>query len=187
MDKEFCNNYVSSEFFDKLCPKDFGKMMGIIVENRYIKELIESNTIVKLSINIDEQDGNATGFDLKTTNGLRIQIKFRQVDGITLTSKQVDISNTRRKSKKNMGYASKSGHVAYKSNEFDCILVVLCPHSKKYGVEKRDPKYWQIVCIDVKNIIDPDNIDYCLTKVTPVVLQKGVDWKKILERLDGEK
>jgi len=185
MDNLFLKKYLTEKVITELSVREYGKFMGIIIESSgYIDDKIQDNTSLQLLKNIDEQDGNESGFDKKTKNGLRIQVKFRQVKGKTLTSTSVHFSNTRRKSKKNEGYASKTGHVAYMTNEFDCVLIVLCHNSNKHGIEKRNEKYWQIVVIDVKNIIDPNNTKYCLPNIPSKELQKGVNWIKILEELD---
>jgi len=180
--KEFINRYLTEDILYSLEPKDFGKLMGILVENGYIQDMINEFTDVEI---IDEErDGNKSGYDLKTKNGLRLQVKFRQVDGKTLFSRQSHFENTRRKSELNMGDASTTGHVAYGVNEFDAVLVVLCPHSGKYGKESRHPDNWRISCVCVKDLVNKEHPMFCETKIKSKLLENGKEWDKILMELD---
>ena len=87
----------------------------------------------------------------------------------------------RRKSKKNLGAASRNGHVTYGVNEFDCLFLILAPND----IKKRDTKYWNYCCIPVKDLIDKDNPDYLVTRISSEILKKNSNWKAKLIAIDG--
>ena len=173
------------EFLNSLCPREFGKLMGIATEYKYIDDMIKNFTNIKIIE--EDRDGNESGYDKKTENGLRIQVKFRQTRGKTLFSQQVHFENTRRKSTLNEGAASLTGHVAYRIDEFDCVLVILCSSSVNNPIEMRDSKNWKLSCINVKDLENKDNPGFCDTKIKSDLLYNGREWNKILEKLDNEK
>lgn len=63
------------------------------------------------------------GYDL-LINGMRIQCKLRQVNGVTPFSKSVYLSTTRRHSIKNF-HKNVSGQICYSNDEFDFVFVTL--------------------------------------------------------------
>lgn len=63
------------------------------------------------------------GYDL-LINGMRIQCKLRQVNGVNPFSKSVYLSTTRRHSIKNF-HKNVNGQVCYSNDEFDFVFVTL--------------------------------------------------------------
>jgi len=182
--KEFLDEYLTDDVMYDLEVKSFGRIMGVLVE-KYVIDMIENNTGIEVMRESD-QNLNRAGYDIKTKNGIRIQVKFRQTKGKTPFSCQTYFSTTRRHSAMNLGYAARSGQIAYRKDEFDCVIVVLCPHSEKYGKESRHPDNWRFSCIDVRDIIDQENPDFCELNIKANLLEKGKEWDKILMKLDKE-
>lgn len=158
--------------------KDYGRLMGTLADS-YAEEFLSGNTELTFADSKDMdggRDGNESGYDRITTNGLRLQIKFRQVSGKDLYSHQTYLETTRRRSKKNQGFAGNTGHVAYKADEFDAVFFILAPKDS----EKRDRKYWNYSCVFVEDILNPENKQFVNTAVSSKALRAGNKWKERL-------
>ena len=115
----------------------------------------------------------------------RIQAKLRSVKGLDAFNKQVDITTTRRNSKKNKDLgATESGHCVYGSNEFDAILVSLIWGGKESELKlttlknvRKNPNKWQFSLIPVYELIDNNN-DKILRKVVSSTLLRKYRLKK---------
>lgn len=138
--------------------RDLGKMFGDANEDVQCDWIKENTSIFAKPRSDFKDDPDASGYDLKTENGTRIQSKIRV--------NNIHLEQTRRKSEKNEGDASSTGHVTYSTNEFDVLLI-----SKPLGTKatKRD-KYedtsrpieeyadvekWDMIAIPAKELEDP--------------------------------
>ncbi len=170
---------------------DIGKVLAPLMEI-YIKNTINKNTNLVLIPSTEKNNG--PGYDaIDEKSGLTIQSKFRQVNGVTPLSKQLHFENTRRKSKKNQGNNSKSGHTVYGINESD-VIVVFIMHIKdekqtiqyklNHGTSIDDTeelfKDCYIVAIPTRKLEDPDNIGCCMSKIPSKFLEVASDWVNIL-------
>ena len=154
---ELAKKYITGDVLMNLPKREFGKYMSDPAE-MIVKEKIEK----EFNINVfkDGEDGAAAGhYDLYTDNNFRIQVKFRSVDGVTPTSKQIYLHNWRQK-------------LNYNISDFDCIIFVLCHKNK------RQPSDWLYCFVPSKKIIDSKNKNLMLRDIPPSILQEGLDWKK---------
>ena len=107
-----------------------------------------------------------------STRGLRIQAKFR--------SSILHLENTRRNSKKNLGAASTSGHVAYSLGECD-VFCFTRPNGEYNTTDK-----WEILAIPAAELEDPKNPGF-IRRSIPKKIEK--EWigraKEVLESLEA--
>lgn len=122
-----------------------------------------------------DTDNNSPGFDLIAVTAhkqVRIQSKLRQVEGQTDFSRQVHFETTRRHSAKNLGIASQSGHVAYRCDEFDYVLVTLINVGKHGSKENRhDVDRWSFALIPIEALRKDDG-ECCVTAIPASTLEK---------------
>ena len=171
-------HYVSEAFEAMITSSDtreLGKLLAI--PNEYMqRDWINHNTnlTVHRRENAEECDGNQSGYDLLSESGLTINSKFR--------SKTIHLENTRRVSQKNIGSASRSGHVAYSLGECD-IYCFTRPH---YNYRHTDMS--ELVAIPEVALEDPKNPGYLVRSVPMKILRK---WegktKEVLETADHQK
>jgi|15BtaG_2_1085339.scaffolds.fasta_scaffold13313_2 hypothetical protein len=103
------------------------------------------------------EDHNESGWDMICAHTqLRLQSKYRGGK----TAGWLHLEQTRRNSKKNQGKASASGHVVYRDDEFD-VLVVTRPVQFSMECYKED-----LIVMPVEALKDPKNPGY-LYKVVP--------------------
>ena len=95
--------------------RDLGKMFGGANEHVQCDWIAENTSFLARKRSDFDNDPDASGYDLKTQNGMLIQSKVRVKD--------IHLEQTRRKSAKNDGDASSTGHVSYSVDEFDVLLV----------------------------------------------------------------
>jgi hypothetical protein len=187
-DKTFtgCIDAINNQGVIELLPaKDYGGFMGRLGDG-YTLEFLTDNTSIEFvdALKTDpKRDKNEAGYDTLTTNGLRIQGKFRQWKGKTPYSNQVYIETTRRNSAKNIGPQSSTGHVAYSDNEFDALFIILADPNPK----KRARRYWHYSCVPVSLLRDPNNPGFLMTRVPSDVLLAGSNWKEIITTLNDAK
>ena len=140
--------------------------------------------------NIDISN-NGAGFDcLVLAGGFRVQCKLRQFKGKTPYSTQLHFENTRRKSAKNEGTASDSGHVRYSDNEFDFVLVSLVDGYKDKS-RRADLNKWSFSLIPVEDLKDPNAPGFCVSHIPASVLDKNKlendqDWINRFKNLNNE-
>jgi len=138
--------------------RDLGKMFGDANEDVQSDWIAENTSFTARPRSDFDDDPDASGYDLKTLNGMRIQSKVR-VKGIHL-------EQTRRKSAKNDGDASSTGHVSYSVDEFDVLLVSrplgnIATKRDKYTDTSRsieeyaDVEKWDMIAIPAKELEDP--------------------------------
>ena len=95
--------------------RDLGKMFGDANEDIQCDWITKNTSFTALPRSDFDDDPDASGYDLKTQNGMLIQSKVRATD--------IHLEQTRRLSAKNVGDASSTGHVSYSVDEFDVLLV----------------------------------------------------------------
>jgi hypothetical protein len=169
---------LENKFFNTLKPIDYGKAIQTAAESYVelkVNEISEDNLIIDVTENDEliqkyEYINNGPGFDrLLLKNNLRLQIKFRQVEGLTPYSRQTHFSNTRRHSKKNKGNGDSTGNIVYRCDEFDYVLVILC-HIKGKVRTKFDK--WSFSLIPAYELVDVNNIEYCSPNISSDKLYK---------------
>ena len=138
--------------------RDLGKMFGDANEDVQCDWIAKNTSFTALPRSDFDDDPDASGYDLKTQNGMLIQSKVRVKD--------IHLEQTRRKSVKNDGDASSTGHVSYSVDEFDVLLVSRPLGNKatkrdKYIDTSRpieeydDVEKWDMIAIPVKELADP--------------------------------
>jgi len=172
----------SLQLIKNLPTKDYARVIGS-VGDKYIKEFLEENTSIKFVNSYDKdnkRNANESGYDLLTSTNKRIQVKVRHYYGKGPTDRQLHFETTRRNSKKNIGFQSTSGHIAYGADEFDMVFIILIP----VGREFRDRKFWYYACIDNTDLVDPENSNFLVTKISSDVLRAGINWKERVTKLN---
>ena len=172
----------SLQLIKNLPTKDYARVIGS-VGDKYIKEFLEDNTSIKFVDSYEKdtnRDANESGYDLLTSTNKRIQVKVRHYYGKGPTDRQLHFETTRRNSKKNIGFQSTSGHIAYGVNEFDIVFIILIPVGKEF----RNRKFWHYVCINKEELIDPDNSNFIMTKISSDILKAGINWKEKVIKLN---
>ena len=97
--------------------RDLGKMFGDANEDIQCDWITKNTSFTALPRSDFDDDPDASGFDMMTADVYKIKIQSKiRVNGIHL-------EQTRRKSVKNDGDASSTGHVSYSTDEFDVLLV----------------------------------------------------------------
>ncbi|RLI65973.1 MAG: hypothetical protein DRO67_01835 [Candidatus Asgardarchaeum californiense] len=172
----------SLQLIKNLPTKDYARVIGS-VGDKYVKEFLEENTSIKFVNSYDEdskRNANESGYDLLTSTNKRIQVKVRHYYGKGPTDRQLHFETTRRNSKKNVGFQSTSGHIAYGADEFDMVFVILIPVGKEF----RDRKFWHYACIDKKDLVDSNNVNFLMTKISSEALSTGINWKERVTKLN---
>ena len=150
--------------------RDLGKMFGDANEDLQCDWIDENTSFTALPRSDFDDDPDASGFDLMTvdTTKMKIQSKVR-VNGIHL-------EQTRRKSAKNGGDASSTGHVSYSTGEFDVLLVSRplgnkASRADKYEDTSRpieeypDLEKWDMIAIPAEALEDPKRPGYLYNNV----------------------
>jgi hypothetical protein len=148
--------------------RDLGKMFGDANEDIQSDWIAKNTSFTALPRSDFDDDPDASGFDLKADNGMLIQSKVR-VNGIHL-------EQTRRKSAKNDGDASSTGHVSYSIGEFDVLLVSRPLGNKASRLDKYEDtsrsieeytnvEKWDMIAIPVKTLEDPKRPGYLYNNV----------------------
>jgi len=135
------------------------------------------NTTMSLRVDrredVEECDGNQSGYDLVSCKGLTINSKVRQ--------KTLHLENTRRASQKNIGAASKTGHVASSMGECD-IYAFTNPCGFKSITEA------EFLVIPAVALEDPKNPGYLRQSVTVKIKKKWAGkTREALELADKQK
>ena len=150
--------------------RDLGKMFGDANEVLQCDWIAENTSFTSLPRSDFDDDPDASGFDLMTTDAVKMKIQSKvRVDSIHL-------EQTRRKSAKNDGDASSTGHVSYSMGEFDVLLVSRTLGNKasrldKYEDTRRpieeypDLEKWDMIAIPAKALEDPKRPGYLYNNV----------------------
>ena len=164
---------------------DWGKIIAI--PNQYIHQHILGLNYPKYHVYTTDDDdfpneykkqikNNSPGYDILMIHKLyrhsiRIQSKLKQVEGVTDTSRQINIETTRRNSQKNKD-KNQSGHIAYSDDEFDYMMISLI--NVKYNLDKRnDCNLWTYCMIKIEDIIDEDK-GCCKISIPSDILKKNI-------------
>lgn len=119
----------------------------------------------------NDEFGNEPSWDInmypssKRSRIVRVQAKFRggkSKSGMPT----LHMENTRRVSKKNLGDASSSGHVAYSKDEFD-VVVFTIPREDIFTTE-----HWEVLAIPTYELIDPKYPNYLCRRVSSALYKK---------------
>ena len=160
--------------------RDLGKMFGDANEDVQCDWIAKNTSLTALPRSDFDNDPDASGFDLMTTDKkMKIQSKIRV--------NSIHLEQTRRKSQKNIGDASSTGHVSYSTGEFD-VLLVSRPLGNK--ATKRDNfvdtsrsideydkvEKWDMIAIPAKELKDPKRPGFLLNQCP-----KGI-WSKYVGR-----
>ena len=149
--------------------RDLGKMFGDANEVLQCDWIAENTSFTSLPRSDFDDDPDASGFDLLSTTGMmRIQSKVRVKD--------IHLEQTRRKSAKNDGDASSTGHVSYSMGEFDVLLVSRPLGNKASRLDKYedtsrpieeypDLEKWDMIAIPAKALEDPKRPGYLYNNV----------------------
>ena len=150
--------------------RDLGKMFGAANEEVQSEWIAENTSFTVLPRSDFDDDPDASGFDMMTADVYKIKIQSKiRVNGIHL-------EQTRRKSVKNDGDASSTGHVSYSTDEFDVLLVSRPLGNKasrldKYEdtsrpvVEYAEVEKWDMIAIPAKELEDPKRPGYLYNNV----------------------
>lgn len=134
---------------DKKQHRDIGKVLAYVVEI-YVNNWLSDRTGRKIKNIIGESYDGVTDDDKPQ---VRHQIKFRKDDW--------HFETTRRNCKKNAD-TNKTGHVAYKSNEFD-VLIIFKP-SLTFGINGST-----IRCIPVSALINKNHPNQLITSINGTI------------------
>jgi len=150
--------------------RDLGKLFA--ESNEYIQEdWINENCSFQVEKRNDfNNDADASGYDLiSVDNKLKIQSKLR--------AKNIHLEQTRRNSGKNIIAENNTGHVRYKVDELDIVLVSR-PNLDDYAnIDK-----WELIALPTKHIEDPKTPGYCYANVPKKVWSKYIGCaKEVLE------
>jgi hypothetical protein len=148
--------------------RDLGKMFGDANEDVQSDWIAKNTSFTALPRSDFDDDPDASGFDLKAKNGMFIQSKVR-VGGIHL-------EQTRRKSLKNDGDASSTGHVSYSVGEFDVVLISRPLGNKSSRLDTYEDtsrsieeypnvEKWDMIAIPSTELEDPKRLGYLYNNV----------------------
>jgi hypothetical protein len=157
------NKYIIAAHEDMVNNKDtreLGKIRAAAAE--YLaKDWINKNTKISVVLGTEgiHKDKNGSGFDLFCEqNNTRIQVKYR---GDTF-----HLETTRRNSDKNIGNASKTGHVAYSVDECDIFFFVVPNY------ESANPEDSEFIAIPSSSLEDKKNPGFCVPRVSKKVIKE---------------
>ena len=146
--------------------RDLGKLFAD--PNEHIqKDWINENTKLNVEIRDDfNDDANASGYDLCTTDGvLKIQSKLRAVT--------LHLEQTRRKSIKNKN-SSSTGHVRYSVGEADVYMFSRPDVDDYLNIGK-----WDYIAIPERYLTDEKNPKYLVPRVNKSI------WKNFIGKTIG--
>jgi len=152
--------------------REIGKTLAIPSEY-WQRDWINEKTFLEVQRreDVEDCDKNQSGYDLRSSGGLRIQAKFR--------SSVLHLENTRRNSQKNQGAASTSGHVAYSLGECD----VFC-FTRPNG-EYNTTDTWEILAIPAADLEDPKNPGFIRRSIPKSIEHQWVGRaKEVLENAE---
>jgi len=153
--------------------RDLGKAFAAANEH-FQKDWINENTSFNVKVRDDfDTDKDAGGYDIVSLDDkkMKIQSKIR-ID-------KIHLEQTRRKSKKHEGGASKTGHVAYMVDEMDVFLISR-PNKEEYSNMNK----WELIALPAKDLENPKNPGYIYNNVPKKIWTKYVGkTKEVLEEV----
>lgn len=170
-------NFLNNKFLYSQSTKEWGKMASNAVE--YVIEFMLNDYFGDDFCEVRGQVGNGEGYDILTINGDRIQCKLAgNYKGQTVFSKSLSgFETTRRNSQLNQNNNS-TGHVSYRSNEFDYLIYTFVHNYNNSQSEleslRKDMNRWHYCLIKVSDITDPNNEANCLTSISKDILNRSL-------------
>ena len=150
--------------------RELGKMLAFTTEHVIAPQWLRTIGIDN-SPAPDDEDGQQPKFDILTSKGLRVQVKFRG-------GKSLHMEQTRRTTGKNAGAGAKNGQVRYSLDSFDVVLFVI-PN----GYESIDN--WQFIAIPASELEDDKMPGYCVGRVPVSVKNRFIGKaQSVLTRLN---
>lgn len=175
------------ECFDKKVEeqntRDIGKFLQFVAES-YARRWLKEECGIESEGADNDENGNETTWDILTRNSKRAQVKYRGGKQGKSNRPKLFLETTRRNSKKNYGAKSKSGHVAYGSDEFDVALFVIPGDNFDFlntdGLE--------MIAIPIHELIDPKHPEILLRNVPAAIMDKYQGKaKKIIIEIENAK
>lgn len=163
----------SNSFISRMCVGDWAKMMSKPAEFMNVA-MLRSAGIAAFQ---NEEAGcplpntnNSSGWDaliVVNDRQFRVQIKLREVQGRTPTSRQILIDTTRRTSGSNQTAVRGTQHVPYNVSEFDFVLINIV-HTNPDIEKRKNPRNWTYLFMPSKLLLDPTKDDgSLLLAITP--------------------
>ena len=157
--------------------REFGKFIAPIVERSIVPEWLEENGFSNSPAPVDG-DGQQEKYDILTTGGIRVQVKFRggkasknvmrKFPHVGLRPK-LHTENTRRSTGKNADKGAANGQVRSGIHDSDVYLFVI-PTGELWEVEK----YYYLV-IPTTELEDDKMKGYCSYSVSSKVMDKWLE------------
>ena len=138
--------------------REIGKFLAYPTERKiapkWLKETCEIETVPAPNDNKGQQEK----YDLLSTNGLRIQVKYRG-------GKTLHLEQTRRTTGKNKNAGAHNGQVRYSTDSFDVVLIVI-PTIYSY------PDQWNYLAIPISDLENVNKPGFCVGEVPAGVKNK---------------
>ena len=154
--------------------REIGKFLAFPTERIIAPQWLSEECGIDTKQSPDDSEGQQEKYDRLSSNGLRIQVKFR--GGNTLHMEQ-----TRRTTGKNAAAGAKNGQVRYAIGSFDVILFII-PKSH----DSIDD--WEYLAIPNSELEDKNMIGYCVGQI-PMNLRKKYTGraKEIMTQMENVK
>ena len=154
--------------------REIGKFLAFPTERIIAPQWLREECGIETEQSPDDNEGQQEKYDRLSSNGLRIQVKFR--GGNTLHMEQ-----TRRTTGKNASAGAKNGQVRYAIGSFDVILFII-PKSH----DNIDD--WEYLAIPNSELEDSRMTGYCVGQV-PSRLRKKYSGraKEIMTQMEDAK
>lgn len=153
--------------------RDLGKLFA--EPNEYFqRDWINENCSFQVKKRNDfNDDADASGYDLISIDDIKLRIQSK------LRAKDIHLEQTRRNSGKNIITENNTGHIRYKVDESDVVLISR-PNLDEYENMDR----WELIALPTKDIEDPKTPGYCYATVPKKVWSKYVGRaKEVLEEV----
>ena len=154
--------------------KSIGKFLAFPTERIIAPQWLREECGIETDQSPDDNEGQQEKYDRLSSNGLRIQVKFR--GGNTLHMEQ-----TRRTTGKNASAGAKNGQVRYAIGSFDVILFII-PKSH----DSIDD--WEYLAIPNSELEDSRMTGYCVGQVPSRLRKKYTGRaKEIMTQMEDAK
>ena len=154
--------------------REIGKFLAFPTERIIAPQWLSEECGIDTKQSPDDSEGQQEKYDRLSSNGLRIQVKFR--GGKTLHMEQ-----TRRTTGKNAAAGAKNGQVRYAIGSFDVILFILPTNHNIIEA-------WEYLAIPNSELEDKNMIGYCVGQI-PMNLRKKYTGraKEIMTQMENAK
>ena len=154
--------------------REIGKFLAFPTERIIAPQWLREECGIETDQSPDDNEGQQEKYDRLSSNGLRIQVKFR--GGNTLHMEQ-----TRRTTGKNASEGAKNGQVRYAIGSFDVILFII--HKSHDSIDD-----WAYLAIPNSELEDSRMTGYCVGQV-PSRLRKKYSGraKEIMTQMEDAK